>query len=525
MKLLSDPKYVALTKATWSIFDEYQHEVASSHWRPRYHISPVAGLLNDPNGFCFFNNEYHLFYQWYPFGIAHGMKHWAHVKSDDLVNWSSPTLAMTPDTAYDARGVYSGAAYCVTQENGEQECLLYFTGNLKYENDIRDATQCVATLSKDGVVTKSDKNPLIPAVPAGYSGHVRDPKVFAVGNEYRMLLGAQTEQEKGCVLVYRSDDAMAWELMGELDVRFTNDDDIIGGYMWECPDFFELDGRDVLVFSPQGVAPQGERFRNEFNVVYCLGRADWRTLTFDVEVMQELDRGFDFYAAQTMDNHPFGERILSAWAGCGDPDYPSDREGWSNCLTFPRALTIQDNQLCQRPVDAIQALYAEHQQGEGMGSGMKALAADILNRYRFTLTLDGVQRLTTLSLLATAHESLDLIIDADENRITLDRSGMSSRFAKQWGEQRSVFYPVGETLEIDVLIDGSIAEIFIDGGRLAFTARVFPQSPRSQIELHSTSNIHYRFNAFEISPSVNTAPITAEALVQLDLHTEPTRES
>lgn len=509
LKLLSDPKYVALNEATWSIFDSYQHQVAASHWRPAFHISPVAGLLNDPNGFCFSHGEYHLFYQWYPFGVEHGMKHWAHVRSDDLVNWSSPALAMAPDNDYDARGVYSGTAFSLGEG---KETLLYFTGNLKYENDVRDATQCVATLTRDGNVFKSSTNPLIPSVPEGYSGHVRDPKVFSYGDEYRMLLGAQTFSGEGCILVYRSLDALDWSLMGQLSVHFEGGDKVIGGYMWECPDYFPLDGKDVLLFSPQGVEPDDERFHNQFNVVYCIGRADWDALTFRVDVMDELDRGFDFYAPQSMENHPDCDRVFIAWAGCGDPDYPSDEEGWSNCMTFPRRLQLKDGFLHQFPINSIECLYAEQETFDGKACSYAVLARDIAHQYHLSMVLDHIVSPVSLALMVSEEERLTLCIDPVAHRIMLDRSEMTHRFAQQWGETREVHYSPKGRLTLDVLVDGSIVECFLDGGRIAMTARAFPVSAQSQIILSSAEPLDYQGVIRRVNASVNTAPISAEAL-------------
>lgn len=551
MNLLSHPKYQSLTKATWSTFDALQQNVVSSHWRPVFHITPVCGLLNDPNGFCFYQNQYHLFYQWYPFGIAHGMKHWAHVRSTDLVNWSAPTLALTPGAKYDPHGAYSGSACLVTTSDGSAAMHLYFTGNLKFDNGDRDATQCVALLGPNGKVTKNNCNPLISTVPAGYTGHVRDPKVFRCDHqdrdEYRMLLGAQNKDGKGCILVYTSENAFDWRLAGELSVVFPAKQSILGqaiiaGYMWECPDYFILDGHDVLLFSPQGIAPQHVNnksidlksiapqtitsqdltFQNQFNAVYCLGAVNWDTLEFHVSLLEEIDHGFDFYAPQTMGNNPKNERILMAWAGCGDPGFPSDIEGWSNTLTFPRILSIKNNRLFQRPISGIRDLYLSSTKSTSntadslvINQDSKTLADNLQHRYHHLLQLrDILGQRVKLKLLASDEESLDLILDGNKGVICLDRSQMKTQFAAQWGKHRCVPYSIGNTLDIEVLVDGSIVEIFIDNGRLAFTTRVFPQSETSQIVLKSSGAAQYQCTTHLLKKSVDTAPITATALSQ-----------
>ncbi|XHM45866.1 hypothetical protein AAEO79_14545 (plasmid) [Enterococcus devriesei] len=89
--------------------EHLKNTIQASNWRLNYHIQPVTGLLNDPNGFSFFNGEWHLFYQAFPFGAVHGLKSWYHVSSSDLIHWEEKGLALAPDSVYDAQGVYSGS--------------------------------------------------------------------------------------------------------------------------------------------------------------------------------------------------------------------------------------------------------------------------------------------------------------------------------------------------------------------------------------------------------------------------------
>ena len=111
--------------------------------------------------------------------------------------------------------------------------------------------------------------------PFGYTQHFRDPKVFSKDGVYYAVIGAQNEQGQGRVIQYRSTDIVNWEFQGEVH---TNLDSF--GYMWECPDFFQLDGQDILLFSPQGVDPQAYAFNNLYQSGYLLGEVDWKNLKF-----------------------------------------------------------------------------------------------------------------------------------------------------------------------------------------------------------------------------------------------------
>ena len=135
---------------------------------PSYHIAPKFGLLNDPNGLCFFNGEHHLFYQWTPVGPVHGMKYWYHLSTKDFVHFEDHGIGLHPDQDYDSHGVYSGGAL-VENDNA----LLFFTGNKRDDNWLRVPTQCFAKMSADGKIEKHG----VVIENDHYTEHFRDPKV------------------------------------------------------------------------------------------------------------------------------------------------------------------------------------------------------------------------------------------------------------------------------------------------------------------------------------------------------------
>lgn len=211
--------------------------------RPTWHLAPSVGLLNDPNGFIQHNGVYHLFYQWNPLGCDHRNKCWGHWQSIDLVHWEHQPLALAPGACYDSHGCYSGSAVVA-----EDKVTLIYTGNVKFPDGSRTAYQCLAQASDRGEYRKL--GPVLP-LPEGYSGHVRDPKVWRHQDAWYMVLGARDLQDRGKVLLLRSSNLRDWQALGEIAGSGLND---LGefGYMWECPDLFSLDGGDVLICCPQG---------------------------------------------------------------------------------------------------------------------------------------------------------------------------------------------------------------------------------------------------------------------------------
>lgn len=483
---MSANKYKTFDAATASDHQQFEHIRNTHTLRPWFHITPPHGLLNDPNGFCYFNNSYHLFYQWFPFDTYHGMKHWMHVTSADLYQWQEQGCKITPTEEYESHGAYSGAALV----EGDQ-AYLFYTGNIKTETD-RDANQCVALLDQDNQVEKYAHNPVIRSVPEGYTGHVRDPKVLQVGEGYYMLLGAQRAADlSGAIIVYHSTNKLDWVFLGELTISaqavFSQ------AYMFECPDLLKVDEQDVLIFSPQGMAAEGHRFHNRFHVVYCTGAMDWDALTFTVEHWDELDRGFDFYAPQTMANAP-GKPTLMAWAGT-DEDLPSAQYGWINCLTAPRELSVVDGRLHQHLV-SLDAYVKDSLHLSN--NGIKTMTQP-LESLSFLLDMDcqQVDDRVEIALVDEDDRQLVLTIDNENKTITLDRLEYAHHdMSWEFGHVRRTVL-ARACRDVTIFCDQSILEVFVNGGEAVFTALFFPKANKhhlsvtSQAEENITLNLQY----------------------------------
>lgn len=212
------------------------------------------GWINDPNGFAPFGGEYHLFYQYYPYETKWGPMHWGHAKTKDFVHWERLPAAMAPDMPYDKDGCFSGGA--VEMPDGRH--LLMYTGvrTVTGENGENRTyqTQCIAI--GDGVdYEKYEQNPVIDtdAIPAGGdTTDFRDPHIWREDGRYYVVVGNRVPGGSGTILLYQSKDAVHWEFVSEL-TRCERQDSRI----WECPDFFSLDGRYVLLASPQDMVAGG----------------------------------------------------------------------------------------------------------------------------------------------------------------------------------------------------------------------------------------------------------------------------
>jgi beta-fructofuranosidase len=433
------------------------HErIKQSQYRQSYHIQPITGLLNDPNGFVFHKDKWHLFYQWCPWGAVHGLKYWYHTESSDLVHWDNKGICIHPDQDFDNKGAYSGSAL-VTNHS----IYLYYTGNHRDEDWKRSSYTCLVNMRDDGTSHKYSK-PLFGPHPS-YTEHQRDPKIIYRKKEkmYYLLIGAQTADKKGCVIVYKSPyHNKEWTFAGQLNVPGFED----FGDMWECPSIEHIDDCDILIFCPQHLSIPS-RGNNIHHNGYIIGHMDYDTLTFTPDgQFHVLDFGFDSYAAECAANiNDQKKAILVAWMGLPDASYPTDDEEWSGCLTLPRELTVRKRRLIQRPLKQLETLRDKK---------IDPFNRELPKCCEIDLRLHGN---IDFNLFTKQDGSGGLMIHYDESQkhIYIDRSGMTNRFNKELGESqtRILDHPLNH---LQIYIDASSIEIFVNDGDAVFTSRVFP---------------------------------------------------
>lgn len=465
--------------------------------RPRFHLTPPVGRLNDPNGLVVLDGTYHAFYQFGPFFPTQKAIFWGHATSTDLLTWRHHVPAIVPDSSYDRDGAYSGGAYV-----HDGVVWLHYTGNVKNDG-VRSSTQNAVTSTDLETFTKHPANPLIPGPPDGYTAHFRDPMVSALDDGgFRMCLGAQRDDLTGCILLYRSPDLEHWTLEGELGFSDSDLDDL--GFMWECPNLIRVPDEDtgelhdVLIFCPQGLAPQGEHYRNIFPCGYLVGRLEGRDFRVD-QPFAELDRGFEFYAPQTFhrpdllsagDTSP----ILLGWLGnASEDDQPSLADnGWVHALSIARRLTLRDGHLCQRPIVPAESPRVTTLPLAVPAAGLRdealALAQlDGQDAYVLHLEVDRSQASSWGLTLATAPDSrVELSFEA--GRLTVDRS--CTRYPH--GGRRTVTVPDDAVLTVDLVHDRSITEVFVADGHTVFSLRSFLASGPLTTTLTATGKLVVR---------------------------------
>ncbi|MFC1976639.1 glycoside hydrolase family 32 protein, partial [Chloroflexota bacterium] len=276
-----------------------QEKFAGDPHRPQYHFLPPANWMNDPNGLIQWQGQYHMFYQHNPHGAFWGSMHWGHAVSEDLVHWTHLPLAMTPTPGGpDVDGCFSG---CAVNHNGTPTFI--YSG---YLENVSYQLPCLAT-STDDLLTwqKYSGNPVIPLPPddleiVGF----RDHSVWQEGDTWYQVIGAGIKDVGGTALLYKSKDLIYWDYINPILIGDKNETDPVWtGTMWECPDFFALGDKHVLLISV---------FDDQtLYTAYFIGT--YANHKFSPEILRKLDSGDNhFYAPQKLIDDK-GRRILWGW--------------------------------------------------------------------------------------------------------------------------------------------------------------------------------------------------------------------
>lgn len=453
---------------------QLQERVIQDPHRLRYHLQPPVGWLNDPNGLCQIGDTYHIYFQYTPFNPKGGCGLWGHMTTKDFLHYEECEPSIFPDSSWDANGAYSGSAF-------EKEGTFYFfyTGNVKHEDKEYDYARegkeqnVILTTTVDGINFTEKK--LIMTnddYPMDMSRHVRDPQVVYRNGRYYMLQGARDLSERGSVLLFESIDLLQWKYK----LRFTSKERF--GYMWECPNFVEMEGQQFLIVCPQGVESQGYDYANANQCGYFPLSYNFGEETYEIGAFHQLDRGFDFYAPQILKDHQ-GRILLIGWMGMPEASYnnqPTVDRGWQHGLTIPRELYLTARgQLAQKPVEELKKLRTK----ERVLSFHSVFQIDVPVCFELILKIQKTE---------------DFQLKIRESAVLSYKDGVLCLDIEPCGSGRTQRYIfLSEIHAIQILSDVSSLEIFLNDGEEVFTTRIYD----------SMKNLHCELNSQNLSGSLH----------------------
>jgi beta-fructofuranosidase len=332
---MSNKKKEKLKKSV-SELEQLNQKIQDDPQRPIYHFIAPARWMNDPNGPIYYKGEYHLFYQFNPFGDNWGHIHWGHAKSEDLIHWEHLPLALKPSTNEGEAHCFSGS--CVIDE-GIPKILYTSIGPERPPST--GAEQWLGIGDENLIHWKKYENNPVMTLDIHKKYEVRDwrdPFLWKEGNFWYAVLGGHLiKPKRPLILLYKSKDLINWEFLNPLIIEERKK-----GKNWECPNFFKLKNKHVLIVSPHK------------QVIYNVG--EYKQHKFIPTEWRKLDYGRAFYATNILNDKKNERIILWGWIQGG-----GDIDGWNGCLSLPRGLILNSENILEiKPLPELKELRLDH---------------------------------------------------------------------------------------------------------------------------------------------------------------------
>ncbi len=465
-----------------------QQTVYREKHRLQVHFSPSEKWMNDPNGMVYHNGEYHLFYQYYPDSTVWGPMHWGHAVSKDMIHWQHLPIALYPDKlGY----IFSGSAVFDkdnTSGFGSKEnpplvaIFTYHNAEMEKEGSSVYQTQGLAfSLDNGRTWEKYESNPVLPN--PGINDF-RDPKVFWMEDQHKWVMALAVKDH---IRFYSSSNLKEWSLESD----FGSDLGAHGG-VWECPDLFPLEDKWVLLVSINPGGPNGGSATQ-----YFVGDFDGKTFVPQDDKSRWLDYGRDNYAGVTWSNIPEsdGRRLFMGWMSNWHYGNVVPTERWRSAMTVPRTLSLLTFEGSYRvsslPVTEFERLRLSPVDINKSDAGTIELNPDSLSIYDLHLNIINEKPITPFRIVLSNQEGEQLAIDFDpaQNQFVIDRdkSGKNDFSEKFNGLQYGPFPFKNNVMKIQLIVDVSSIELFVNEGQLAMTSIFFPTGPLTKAQLIQSS--------------------------------------
>lgn len=444
-------------------FTEQRAKHSSDVHRPKYHFLAPTAWMNDPNGVIQWKGSYHLFYQHNPLEAKWGPPHWGHAVSTDLINWKDEAIALSPsDLPTDNEGCWSG---CMVNNKGTATIL--YTG-------VKDGEQttCIATGSPDLLTWhKHPENPIerLPQDLALSHQAYRDPFVWFENDVWLKVIGTSIDNT-GQALVYESRDLINWTYLHPLVPQSAYALCEDSGNTWECPNFFALDNKHVLIVS---------RWLTEDLTYPIAFIGEFRDKQFYPEKRQELDSGSSCYYAPLSMQDEQQRRLIWGWLREQRAEEEQLRSGWSGVMSLPRVLNLDaHNNLIIKFPEELHALRDKKIEAQKSKANQETTFSCAQNNqaYELICNLDEAQ---TSIIFHYQNDKLELEFDGRSGKATCTFNNIN----------KGIFtFNTQAKNQLRLFLDHSVLELVINQ-QTNFTSRQYPTGKLECISVSVCSDI------------------------------------
>jgi len=482
-------------------------------YRPQYHFTPEENWLNDPNGLVYYKGEYHLFYQHNPNDIIWGSMHWGHAVSRDLIHWQHLPIALEPDEELGM--VFSGSAVVDKNDSsgffqGESGLVAIYTSHLETEEGPVEH-QCLAySRDKGRSWTKYEKNPVIKNIG---EKDFRDPKVFWHEQREKWIMIVACKDR---VQFYDSANLKDWNFLSDFGTEIG-----IHGEVWECPDLIKLpvekEAKD-LEFDTAAAEKNsansedkwllsiGDSHGRSTGVVtqYFIGDFDGFKFSSDYEQSFIVDHGQDLYALQSWSNLPDQRKVWLGWMNNIGYMNQIPTKTWRGMMSLPRELKLIEKdgriKLVQKPIEELKELRENIYQEDDINLADEMIIYTEDENYELNALIEfGKAEGVSFVLNENGDQKTVVGFNIKEGKIFVDRrsSGVTD-FSDNFLEYKEIDWKVKDKqIGINIFVDGSSLEVFIDGGELSITDLFFPEKAQQKIRI-KTINGELKIENFEL---------------------------
>lgn len=463
-----------------ALANSYDASNKETLWRPVYHFAPQWGWMNDPNGMVYKDGEYHLFYQYNPYGSRWGNMNWGHAISRDLVSWEHMPVAISPDGL---GTIFSGSAV-VDKDNtagfGANAIVAFYT-----QASARQMQSIAYSTDNGRTFKKYAGNPVL----TGDVADFRDPKVSWHEGTHKWILTLAVGQE---IRFYSSPNLKDWTYESNFGEGQGNH-----GGVWECPDLFELpvagtsQKKWVLIVNINPGGPFGGSATQ-----YFVGSFDGHKFVNESpKATKWMDFGKDHYATVTWSNAPQNRVIALAWMSNWQyaNEVPTMQYRSSNSVPRDLRLFVKDGEtyLQSAPSPELLALRKDKVMSKSFSVGkaytIDQLMSDNKGTYEITMTVrQKKQGNLSMRLMNEQGEEIEYSLDMAKRELTCirDKSGVTG-FSKDFITP-TVTQVDGGDLQLRFLVDRSSVEAFVNDGRFVMTNLVFPHTPYNKVMFSAT---------------------------------------